>query len=148
MFVHESIITASRIMVYFYVLCRQYPQVLCFVQIVPLGFMFCVDSTPRFYGVSFALLFSVEVLYESLFFFFFFFFWPLYCLSFDLRSQQTLEKTLNQRLIRCCIVLLDINSLCIDFRFLVFNVTFSNISAISWQPVLVVVEAGVPGENH
>ena len=32
--------------------------------------------------------------------------------------------------------------------FFVFNPTFSNISAISWQPVLVVEEAGVPGENH
>ena len=29
-----------------------------------------------------------------------------------------------------------------------FNTTFSNISAISWRPVLVVEEAGVPGENH
>ena len=28
-----------------------------------------------------------------------------------------------------------------------FNPTFSNISAISWQPVLVVEEAGVPGEK-
>ena len=26
--------------------------------------------------------------------------------------------------------------------------TFSNISAISWRPALVVEEAGVPGENH
>ena len=32
--------------------------------------------------------------------------------------------------------------------FLVFNATFSNISAISWRPVLVVEEAGVPEENH
>jgi hypothetical protein len=39
---------------------------------------------------------------------------------------------------------------------LVFNATFSNISAISWRPVLVVEEAKVPGvvkcfaihENH
>jgi len=31
--------------------------------------------------------------------------------------------------------------------FLVFNATFSNISATSWQPVLVVEEAGVPGES-
>jgi hypothetical protein len=31
---------------------------------------------------------------------------------------------------------------------LVFNAIFSNISAISWRPVLVVEEAGVPGENH
>jgi hypothetical protein len=30
----------------------------------------------------------------------------------------------------------------------VFNATFNNISAISWRPVLVVEEAGVPGENH
>jgi len=30
----------------------------------------------------------------------------------------------------------------------VFNATFSNISAISWRPVLVVEGAGVPGENH
>jgi hypothetical protein len=32
--------------------------------------------------------------------------------------------------------------------FLVFNTTFSNISAISRRPVLVVEEAGVLGENH
>jgi hypothetical protein len=32
--------------------------------------------------------------------------------------------------------------------FIVFNATFSNISAISWRPVLVVEEAGIPGENH
>ena len=32
--------------------------------------------------------------------------------------------------------------------FLCFNATFSNISAISCGPVLVVEEAGVPGENH
>jgi hypothetical protein len=31
---------------------------------------------------------------------------------------------------------------------IVFNTTFSNISAISWRPVLVVEEAGVPRENH
>jgi hypothetical protein len=29
-----------------------------------------------------------------------------------------------------------------------FNATFSNISAMSWRPVLVVEEAGVPGDNH
>ena len=36
----------------------------------------------------------------------------------------------------------------IFFRLLVFNATFSNISAISWRPVLMMEEAGVPGENH
>jgi len=34
------------------------------------------------------------------------------------------------------------------FYFWCFHATFSNISAISWRPVLVVEEAGVPGENH
>ena len=33
-------------------------------------------------------------------------------------------------------------------RFLVLSATSSNISAMSWQPLLVVEEAGVPGENH
>ena len=32
--------------------------------------------------------------------------------------------------------------------FIVFNATFSSISAITWRPVFVVAEAGVPGENH
>jgi hypothetical protein len=32
--------------------------------------------------------------------------------------------------------------------YLVFNATFNNISAISWRQVLVVEEAGIPGENH
>jgi len=31
---------------------------------------------------------------------------------------------------------------------MVYNATFSNISAISWRPVLVVEEAEIPGENH
>ena len=31
---------------------------------------------------------------------------------------------------------------------LVLNATFNNISAISWQSVLVVEEDGVPSENH
>jgi hypothetical protein len=31
---------------------------------------------------------------------------------------------------------------------LVFNAAFSNISSISWRPVLVVEKAGEPGENN
>jgi len=31
---------------------------------------------------------------------------------------------------------------------MVFNATFNNISVISWRPVLLVEETGVPGENH
>ena len=34
------------------------------------------------------------------------------------------------------------------FFFWCFNTTFSNMSAMSWRPGLVVEEAGVPGENH
>jgi len=32
--------------------------------------------------------------------------------------------------------------------FMVFDVTFKNISVISWRPVLLAEETGVPGENH
>jgi hypothetical protein len=31
---------------------------------------------------------------------------------------------------------------------MVFNATFNNILAISWQSVLLVEETGGPGENH
>ena len=31
---------------------------------------------------------------------------------------------------------------------MVFNVTFNNISVISWRSLYLVEEAGVPGENH
>ena len=34
------------------------------------------------------------------------------------------------------------------YIFLVFNTTLSNMSAISWRPVLVVEETWLPGENH
>jgi len=33
-------------------------------------------------------------------------------------------------------------------RVMVFNVTFNNISVISWWSVLLVEETRVPGENH
>jgi hypothetical protein len=33
-------------------------------------------------------------------------------------------------------------------RVMVFNATFNNISAISWQSVLLVEETRVSGENH
>ena len=50
------------------------------------------------------------------------------------------------------IVLLLLNSQvtfkALRFDFWCFNATFNNISAISWRPVLVVEEAGVPRENH
>ena len=39
-------------------------------------------------------------------------------------------------------------SLVIGVRVLVFNTTFNNISVISWWPVLLVKETGVPVEKH
>ena len=37
---------------------------------------------------------------------------------------------------------------CLFVCLMVFNATFNNISAISWQSVLLVEETGGPGENH
>ena len=48
----------------------------------------------------------------------------------------------------CCCTFHSHSDLIVFFLFLVFNATFSNISAISWRPVLVMEEIGVPGENH
>jgi hypothetical protein len=47
------------------------------------------------------------------------------------------------------LLIFDDSSVMIDFDLLcLINATFSNISAIPWQPVLVVKEPGVLGENH
>ena len=35
-----------------------------------------------------------------------------------------------------------------EVRVMMFNATFNNISAISWQSVLLVEETRVPGEKH
>jgi hypothetical protein len=45
---------------------------------------------------------------------------------------------------RLFLVVIDISFVCL----MVFNVTFNNISIISWLSVLLVEETGVPGENH
>jgi hypothetical protein len=39
-------------------------------------------------------------------------------------------------------------SLRVRGRVMVFNVTFNNISVISWRSVLLLEETGVPGKNH
>jgi hypothetical protein len=48
-----------------------------------------------------------------------------------------------------------VSSTCISIHFflglvwfMVFNATFHNIAAISWQSVLLIEETGVPAENH
>jgi hypothetical protein len=52
------------------------------------------------------------------------------------RKQEYPEKTINLA------TLIDL------IRFIVFNVTFNNISVISWRSVLLVEETGVPRENQ
>ena len=64
----------------------------------------------------------------------------LYHLILNILNFQFLLKVYNW-IIRIVCVLADI-------LFLVLNATFSNISTISWWPVLVVEEAEVPEENH
>jgi hypothetical protein len=39
-------------------------------------------------------------------------------------------------------------TLWLGLRYMVFNVTFNNISVISWWSVSLVEETGVPGQNH
>ena len=64
------------------------------------------------------------------------------------------KKEQNMFLWRCIIIkwntIYDESSMMIDWLIdlLRLNATFSNISAKSWRPVLVVEEAGVPGEKH
>ena len=85
--------------------------------------------------------------------------WLLYCLSFyELRLLITpfISSNFSSHIKSHQVYLATWGDLSHNFScnwfvliwFLVFNATFSNISAISWRPVLVVEEAGVPGENH
>jgi hypothetical protein len=64
-----------------------------------------------------------------------------------IRWDQRLKCPDNQQLI-LFIMGTHIHRIWFWFDFWCFNATFSNISAISWRSVLVVEEAGVPGENH
>ena len=64
------------------------------------------------------------------------------------KTQVSTTRTTVLQSVRCWGgISCPINDL-IRFDFWCFDATFSNSSAISWQPVLVVEEAGVPGENH
>jgi copper chaperone CopZ len=55
----------------------------------------------------------------------------MYCNYCVVSTKQTLEKTEG--------AVIYVQSI---------NMTFNNISVISWQSVLLVEETGVPGENH
>ena len=78
-----------------------------------------------------------------------FFMYRTHCLFWDISARfakQDLFSRWNSFLSRN-IFLERLTIWLIDWFFM-FNATFSNISAISWRPVLVVEEARVPGENH
>ena len=74
--------------------------------------------------------------------------------SNDLKMNRVMVMvfiaTFNMSRIQTRIVFSVIGTDCIGygFGFMVFNATFNNIFAISWQSVLLVEETGVPGENH
>ena len=68
-----------------------------------------------------------------------FFFSPLYCLSSEICDSNYPFDIVKLFFPKMIFILI---------WFIVFNVTFSNISAITWRPDLVVAKAGVPGENH
>ena len=64
---------------------------------------------------------------------------------FQFGKQQYNEKAYSKAFSHYKRVSLDI---LFRVRVMVFNVTFNNISVISWWSVLLVGEIGVPGENH
>ena len=71
------------------------------------------------------------------------------CLLLKLRFNFSTNFLLNSRQYEnykiCKVRLLN---LLVWFSFMVLNSTFNNISVISWRPVLLVEETGVPWENH
>ena len=69
-------------------------------------------------------------------------------LTYSTIGQETINK-LTQQMVYLLTKVIYLFFIWFDLIwFIVFNATFSNISAISWQPVLVVEEARVHGENH
>jgi hypothetical protein len=73
-------------------------------------------------------------------------------MPFSVPVSKILVKVFSEEIIFCNILcyfclhlIMDANSNGLMIDFWCFNATFSNISAISWRPVLVVEEAG---ENH
>jgi hypothetical protein len=69
-----------------------------------------------------------------------------------LKKSVTGHQNLKTQVLHCISLqfhnlrsIVDVNGL---VWFMVFNATFNNISVISWQSVLLMEEARVPGENH
>jgi hypothetical protein len=73
----------------------------------------------------------------------------LYCrfgIQLTIITLVCMSQTMIRISIDTCIGLASIQ--CLYVRLVVFNATFNNMSVISWRSVLLVEEAGVPGENH
>ena len=91
-------------------------------------------------GWLFALFMCVELL-------------TMHCLNFFIIWKEYIASTMGSFTCICVLSVMLNSFLCsftsiFDLTLFVFNATFSNISTILWQPVLVIEEAGVPGENH
>ena len=61
------------------------------------------------------------------------------------QAQQCLCSQIRMKYINSSLV---IGMLWFEFRVIVLNATFNNISDISWRLVLLVEETGVPRKNH
>jgi hypothetical protein len=92
---------------------------------------------------------------RSLFVLLYFLCWPLYCVSFNWRLLLIHPFGIFKLFLYALFSLSDrINSLStsntkiLRVRVMVFNVTFNNISAISWRSILLAKETGVLVENH
>jgi hypothetical protein len=59
------------------------------------------------------------------------------------------QSSINQSYLHLQLSSINFKKLLINWLgFMVFNVTFNNISVISWRSVLLVDDTRVPGENH
>ena len=87
------------------------------------------------------VLFCIVFVFVFVFVFFYFYFGFGFLFRWQRNDQETFKKYSSAA---SCTKMYEG---CIWFDLIWFD-TFSNISAISWRPVLVVEEAGVPGENH
>ena len=61
------------------------------------------------------------------------------------QAQKCLCSQIRMKYINSSLV---IGMLWFEFRVIVLNATFNNISDISWRLVLLVEETGKPGKNH
>ena len=92
--------------------------------------------------LTWSIIHFMNVFDQCTFIFWFFKFYSLtlYCKTNIPKVIYNMLCRWNMQVFPCLLFVL--------FCLMVFNVTFNNISLISWQSVLLVEETGGPGENH